>query len=85
MWRETYLEEHFLHISLIQHIKSVNFQVAVKNSSQIANPEIFTVPGEREWTFVNGCLQVLWISSDFLPPRIGDTGIFNDTLDRLVY
>lgn len=64
---------------LVQHVRRVNYQVAVWKSSHIAKPNIPQASERHGWTRVDGVLEPLWIEGQVLPQRLAD--ILQDTMD----
>ena len=58
--------------SLEQHIKRVNYQVAIWKRSHIANPDIPPPTEGHGWTHHDGYLEPLWIDGDTLPLELID-------------
>lgn len=64
---------------LIQHIKRVNFQVAVWKNAHIAMPNMPVNMENHGWTRTDGNMEPLWIEGDILPQQL--FGILEETLE----
>ena len=67
--------------SLEQHIRRVNFQVAIWKRSHIANPEMPSPVDGHGWIVHEGYLEPLWTDGDTLPQELID--ILEEVQDNL--
>ena len=58
--------------ALEQHIRRVNYQVAIWKRSHIANPDIPPATDSHGWTIIDGKLEPLWYDGDMLPKQLTD-------------
>ena len=56
--------------SLEQHIRRVNYQVAIWKNSHVANPDVPAASDGHGWTHVEGKLEPLWFDGDALPQAL---------------
>lgn len=56
--------------SLEQHIRRVNYQVAIWKNSHVANPDVPAANDGHGWTLVEGKLEPLWFDDDALPQAL---------------
>ena len=57
--------------TLREHIKRVNYQVAIWRSAHQPNPDI-PHPDQHGWKMVDGHLQPLWFQGDDIPAQLVD-------------
>jgi len=56
-----------------EHIKRVNYQVAIWKHSHIHNPVIPPPTDDNRWVMVEQNIEPKWCDGDVLPPQIADT------------
>ena len=65
---------------LIEHIKRVNYQVAIWKLSHIANPDIPAASDNHGWKNENNIMQPLWTDGHLVPPQM--MGKLVDTINE---
>lgn len=58
--------------SLEQHIRRVNYQVAIWKHSHVTNPDIPAAYDGHGWTLIEGKLEPLWYDGEALPQLVLD-------------
>ena len=58
--------------SLVQHIKRVNYQVAIWKRAHVPEPDLPGATMGHGWTLVDGILEPLWYEGEILPQQLTD-------------
>ena len=65
--------------SLHQHIRRVNYQVAIWKRSDIPSPAIPSPADGHGWTLDGGTLEPIWTDGDIITPEMA--GMLESTFD----
>ena len=59
-------------VCLREHIKRVNYQVAIWKRAHIQNPEVPSPVDNNGWVMVGDSIEPKWYEGDTLPPKLAD-------------
>lgn len=59
-------------VCLREHVKRVNYQVAIWKRGHVPNPEIPSPADDNGWVMVNGTIEPKWYEGESLPPQLAD-------------
>lgn len=59
-------------VCLREHVKRVNYQVAIWKRGHVQNPEIPSPTDDNGWCLANGSIEPRWYEGDSLPPQLAD-------------
>ena len=59
-------------VCLREHVKLVNYQVAIWKRGHVQNPEIPSPTDDNGWGMVNGRIEPKWYEGESLPPQLDD-------------
>ena len=68
--------------SLEQHIRRVNFQVAIWKRAHIATPDVPSPNDGHGWTLLEGKLEPLWYVGRVLPHELTDIADYSGNSDE---
>ena len=59
-------------VCLREHVKRVNYQVAIWKRGHVQNPAIPSLTDANGWVMVNGRIEHKWYEGESLPPHLAD-------------
>ena len=59
-------------VCLREHVKRVNYQVAIWKRGHVQNTEIPSPTDDNSWVMVNGRIEPKWYEWESLPPQLAD-------------
>ena len=59
-------------VCLREHVKRVNYQVAIWKRGHVENPGIPSPTDDNGWVMVNGRIEPKWYEGESLPPQLAD-------------